>query len=54
MRPCLKTPYSKREAQEHLNARTRGHVRDRSMTLRIYECPRCQKWHLTHTERRGS
>lgn len=46
-----KTGYSKREAETLLNQRTQGrnsYRHNRPKTLRIYECPDCGLWHLTH------
>lgn len=46
---CTKTPYSKREAETVRNRRLIG--RNRPGLLRIYQCDRCNRWHLTHQER---
>lgn len=48
---CAKACYTKRQAREVLNRRTRGRrsVRhNRPKELRMYECPDCGGWHLTH------
>lgn len=49
---CDKYPYrSKRDAVTAMNARTTGRRRirrHRPAYLRIYECPLCGYWHLTH------
>lgn len=53
---CTKTPYSKKEARTVMNDRTTGRRRmrhGRPKFLRIYECPECRAWHLTHEPRRG-
>lgn len=50
---CGKPGYSKREAETLRNRRTKGRRKvrhGRPDFLRIYHCPKCNKWHLTHTE----
>ncbi len=47
---CDKRGYSKREAETARNSRLRGRKGRRNTRpgyLRIYECPRCGRWHLT-------
>lgn len=50
--PSGKPHYTKRDAQTKLNARTGSSRRKRRRStakfLRIYECPQCGYWHLTH------
>lgn len=51
MIPCHKRAYDKRTAETLRNARLhRGHRRRRGRQkyLRIYYCPHCNAWHLTH------
>jgi len=49
---CNKTRYaSKKDALTAMNARLRGRQRrrhGRPDQLRVYECPACGGWHLTH------
>jgi hypothetical protein len=44
-----KVCFSKREAETARNARTkgRGQRRNRPAFLRIYQCEKCDFWHLT-------
>jgi hypothetical protein len=44
-RPCNKPPYFKKIAQQIRNKRGRG---KKAQKLRIYQCPVCDYWHLTH------
>ena len=49
--PSTKRGYSKIEAETLRNERTQGrqdYRHNRPKTLRIYECPDCGMWHLTH------
>ena len=49
---CTKTQYTKREAETVRNRRLQG--KNRPQVLRIYQCNRCNRWHLTHQEKDGS
>lgn len=49
---CGKKPYTKREAQTARNQRLRSH-HNRPKLLRIYPCPECNAWHLTHQPKRS-
>lgn len=49
---CGKRGYTKVEAQTALNARLAG--RGAPDELRIYQCPGCNRWHLTHKEHHDS
>jgi len=46
-KPC----YDKRGAETVLNRRFKRHARNRPDFLRIYHCPECNLWHLTHKRR---
>ena len=52
---CQKTKYaSKKEATTIKNWRTKGRHKNRrgiSEALRVYPCPKCGFWHLTHSVR---
>ena len=49
MSACIKKAYTKKDAQTALNARLRGRYRhNKPDHLRIYHCPDCNGWHLTH------
>lgn len=53
-KPC----YTKRQAQTVRNRRTgptrRRKRRDSASFLRIYQCPYCNHWHLTHKEKKDT
>lgn len=52
---CRKRGYTKKEAQSVVNSRTKGRRQRRNGRpeyLRIYECPNCNQWHVTHEEPR--
>ncbi len=40
---CGKRSYPKKDAQS-----ARNRLRKRGAILRIYHCPKCNRWHLTH------
>ncbi len=47
--PCTKKGYDLRTARTALNSRMRDGHRERSPDfLRIYQCEKCNAWHLTH------
>jgi rubrerythrin len=50
MEKCTKWRYSKRQAETVRNSRLRAR-HGRPDQLRIYHCPVCNHWHLTHTPR---
>ncbi len=51
MTHCGKSRYpDKRAAQSAMNARMRSH--NRPDHLRIYACPICRGWHMTHGTRK--
>lgn len=43
---CGKNAYHKKDAITALNKR-----REAGVILRVYQCPICSLWHLTHTEK---
>lgn len=49
---CGKRQYSKRDAIAARNRAMRRR-RNRPKMLRIYQCPDCGYWHLTHKPKRG-
>jgi len=53
--PKGKRPYEKRIAQQIVNKRTgkKGHRSKTAGYLRMYHCPACNYWHVTHQERRS-
>lgn len=48
-RQCRKQKYTKVEAQTVVNARMSAR-HNRPEHLRIYHCPLCNGWHVTHKE----
>lgn len=47
-----KRAYTKKEAQEAVNFRSgrKGHKRRANRTIRMYQCPLANHWHLTNKE----
>ena len=54
MTRCHKTRYAnRREAQSAMRAilkRGRRHSKPDPKSLRIYQCPKCGGWHMTHKD----